>query len=126
MYIFLPNAFFSLRAYDPERGGREVPYPESYVTARAHADQDMQVLREFLDGRYGGYSIGKPRTWETEGTDYPYHLHLPAWIFSEFVDNQLRNLNQMKGSGNDDIREYVHSMVNNNAQLLQELNDAHS
>lgn len=100
MWLFLPDAFYSVRSYDPEKGGIAVSEP--HVVVRARVEADTEKVRNATEG-----SFDLP-----EGSDYRYHLAVPEREWIEFLAQQTREMKtqpSMKHHGSP--RMDVHSQV---------------
>lgn len=110
MWLFLPDAFYSARTYDPDKGG--VPVDEPHVVVRARVEADVEKVRNATDR-----SFDLP-----QGSDYKYHLAVPAqeWVgFLASVVDRLPSRAPMKDHGNP--RVDVHTQVWNATWDLNEL-----
>lgn len=73
MWLFLPYGFYSVRAYDPDKGG--IPVDEDHVVVRARIEADIQKVRDATDGWFD----------LPNGSDYRYHLAVPAREWARFL-----------------------------------------
>lgn len=110
MWIFLPNGFYSIRAYDPEQGGRKVNEP--HVVVRGRVKSDMEYLRTYSPDAF----------YLAPGTDYPYHLAVPmtefvAMMAVEMVRAVQPGAEQMKGGERDDVHMAVWTATHGLEQL---------
>ena len=80
MWIFLPDAFYSLRAYDSEKGGTPVERPHVVVRARVQAD-----VEKVADACPSSFDL-------EHGGDYRYHLAVPVQEFIGFLRAELESL----------------------------------
>lgn len=100
MWVFLPNAFYSVRAYDAEKGGVDVDEPHVVVRARVVADVDM-----VRDATQQSFDL-------PDGSDYRYHLAVPAREWTRFLQRSvdgLKDRDHMKSP--DNPRNEVHMQV---------------
>lgn len=100
MWIFLPDAFYSLRAYDPGKGGKDVD--GKHVVVRARVEADIEKVRNATKNYFD----------LPAGSDYSYHLAVPEWEWNEFMAEQTRRLmtrTPMKDPSNPRIE--VHTQV---------------
>jgi hypothetical protein len=113
MWLFLPDAFYSVRVYDPEKGGVAVDQP--HVVVRARVESDVEKVRSATNG-----SFDLP-----QGSDYKYHLAVPVSEWTHFlgqVVEQMDSREQMKGYDNPRIE--VHTQVWNATWDLNSLDRA--
>jgi hypothetical protein len=100
MWLFLPDAFYSVRAYDAEKGG--VPVDEPHVVVRARVEADIEKVRNATSR-----SFDLPH-----GSDYKYHLAVPSGEWARLLAQVVEGLSereQMKGHDNPRIE--VHTQV---------------
>jgi hypothetical protein len=100
MWLFLPDAFYSVRSYDPVKGGIEVQEP--HVVIRGRLQRDIEKVRRSTRG-----SFNLPH-----GSDYRYHLAVSATGWIEFLARQVRDLDgRMPMKAHDNPRTEVHTRV---------------
>lgn len=100
MWVFLPDAFYSVRAYDPTKGGVEVHEP--HVVVRSRLAADTEKVRHATQR-----SFDLP-----DGSDYRYHLAVPAEGWTRFLQRAVEGLkdrDHMKSASNP--RSDIHMQV---------------
>lgn len=100
MWLFLPDAFYSIRSYRPEKGGVAVEEPHVVIRARVQADVD-----KVRNGTDAAFDLAP-------GSDYRYHLALPVSQWVHFLERQTEELeHQVTMKHSDNPRIDVHAQV---------------
>lgn len=110
MWLFLPDAFYSIRSYDPTKGGILVDQP--HIVVRARVERDIDKVRKVIPDAVD----------LAEGSDYRYHLAVPTHKWVRFLESQtcgLRTQFSMKQRESDRIS--VHTRVWNATWDLNKL-----
>jgi hypothetical protein len=98
MWLFLPDAFYSVRAYDSHKAGTNVDGP--HVVVRARIQGDLERVRELTQG-----SFDLPH-----GSDYRYHLAVPSAEWTRFLARAVDDLKDrapMKSADNPRNRTHM-------------------
>lgn len=100
MWLFLPDSFYSVRAYDPEKGGIAVDEP--HVVVRARVEADIEKVR---NATHGSFDL-------SHGSDYRYHLAVPASEWARFLGKVVEELpTRPPMKDHDNPRLEVHTQV---------------
>ena len=100
MWLFFPDAFYSVRAYNPDKA--DIPVEEPHVVVRARVEADIEKMRNATKGSFD----------LVHGSDYRYHLAVPAAEWIEFLAHQTRHLpTRTPMKAHDNPRIAVHTQV---------------
>lgn len=104
------DAFYSVRAYDAEKGGR--PVDSAHVVIRARVESDIEKVKGATTGWFD----------LPHGSDYRYHLAVPESELARFLSDMVSALpDRAPMKTYDSPRSEVHHQVWTAAMGLKEL-----
>lgn len=99
VWIYLHDAFYAIRAYDPAKGG--IPVEGPYVVVRARVKEDLDQVRKVCPSAFD----------LPEGSDYRYHLAVHENEFKRFLAFAVQAEQFRPGMKDPSDRTGVHAQV---------------